>query len=61
MILLTKPEIQPLAVALYRMLVTYSIPEQMLVGMVAILPPLIVFFLFQKVITENSISVGIKG
>lgn len=60
-LILKTPEKYTVSVMLYYMKSTFAVDKQVMAAFFSIIPPLIIFILFQKQIVHNDNSAGVKG
>ncbi len=60
-LILKTPEKYTVSVMLYYMKTTFAVDKQVMAAFFSIIPPMIIFILFQKQIVHNDNSAGVKG
>ena len=60
-LILKTPENYTVSVMLYYMKTTFAVDKQVMAAFFSIIPPMIIFILFQKQIVHNDNSAGVKG
>ncbi|MBQ6895368.1 MAG: carbohydrate ABC transporter permease [Clostridia bacterium] len=60
-LILKTPENYTVSVMLYYMKSTFAVDKQVMAAFFSIIPPMIIFILFQKQIVHNDNSAGVKG